>query len=504
MKETFSIEKLLSFFFHPAGKRGERRLFALWSALLYLVGVFHWCLFLNWGKIPFELHDWKQSGAFFLFLREAALTNRLPLHTSAQFVRTERYLAMPNAPFSPQDYLLRFLDIGPFMVVNVLLLFSVGFIGLLLFQRRYALSPLTFTVLFLLFNFNGHITAHLAVGHAEWVGYFLLPFFVLLVMALVDGQEAGFAQNVGDFWAKAKRGLVWIFCGREGWQWSLWLALVFLGLFLQGAFHFALWCAIFLLALGLTRREFLPLLARGLFFGVLLSALRVVPAAMQFYAGGVDFISGFPTLADFLSALVALKAPDQSQAWAWKFLGWWEVDTFIGLLGLAFLLWFGVIRVWRRGESHRVLLVPIFVITVLSMGSVYKVITLLPLPLLDSERVTSRFFVVALVFLMMLAGREFEAWLQVRRRFTSGEALFALTATALLAHDLFQHSRLWRVDKMYDLFVSKPADLTSHVINYPDSPYHAALLVGLGLTITTLVFLAIQAQRERKGHRTAK
>lgn len=496
------MENLLVLFFRPPTTRGERRFFALLSIALYLLGALHWCLFLNWGRIPYELHDWKQSGSFFLFLRQAALTNQLPLQTNAQFVRTERYLAMPNAPFSPQEYLLRFLDIGPFMVVNLLLLFSLGFLGLILFQRRYSLSPLTFVVFFLLFNFNGHITAHLAVGHVEWVGYFLLPFLVLLVMDLVDGTAAGPGQSPGGLWGRVRCGLSWMFCGREGWQWSLWLALVFLGLFLQGAFHFALWCAIFLLVFGLTRRESLPLLARGLFFGVLLSALRVVPAAIQFYGGGVEFISGFPTLTDFLSALVVLKSPAQSQAWAWESLGWWEVDTFVGLPGLAFLFWFGIVHAWRTGGKRRHVLVPILVITFLSIGNVYRIVTLLPLPLLDSERVTSRFFIVALVFLLALASREFEEWLQRRSRPTSGEALFALAMTALLAHDLFQHSRLWRVAKMYDVFSSEPADLTSQVIHYSDPPYHAALLIGAGLTMAALIFLVVQARRE-KGKRPA-
>ncbi len=404
---------------------------------------------------------------------------------------------MPNAPFSPQEYLLRFLEIGPFTVVNVLIFFSLGFIGLLLLRKRYFPSPLAFTVVFLLFNFNGHITAHLAVGHVEWVGYFFSPFLVLLVLELVTGKIKGMPLEAGPFWRQIKRGLGWVFGARQGWQWSLWLALAFLGLFLQGAFHFALWYSIFLITFGLTCREFLPLVLRALLFSVLLSALRILPAAVQFSSGGVDFISGFPTLADFLAALVVLKPPAQSQAWAWQFLGWWEVDTYLGVLGLAFLIWFGIVHTWRKGGAFRHLLVPIFVITLLSIGIVYKVITLLPLPLLDSERVTSRFFIVSLVFLMILAGWHFEEWLQTHQPTKTGQAWLLLTGALLLAHDLFQHSRLWRVVNMYDLFASKPADLTSQVINYPDPPYHQAVVIGLILMTLTLIFLIVQAWRER-------
>jgi hypothetical protein len=494
--ERDAMEKILLFFFQPATNRKERWFSALWNAFLYLMGVLHWCLFFNWGRIPYELHDWKQSGSFFSFLREAVWSGQLPLHTDARFVRTERYLAMPNAPFSPQDYLLRFLDIGPFMVVNVVLLFSLGFIGLLLLQRRYALSPLTFGVLFALFNFNGHITAHLAVGHAEWVGYFLLPFLVLLVLKLVEGQGVPEAAGEGGFWARWRHRLVWVFCGGTGWRWSLWLALVFLGLFLQGAFHVALWCAIFLLAFGLTRRDCLPLLLRALLMSVLLSALRIVPAAMQFAGGGVDFVSGFPTVTDLLAALVVLWPPNQAQAWAWKSLGRWEVDSFVGLIGLAFLLWFGVAGTWRKGKPWRDLFVPIVVLVVLSIGHVYRPITLLPLPLVDSERIPARFLIVPLVFLIVLASLGFERWLQARRPLRAGQALYLLAAALLLAHDLFQHSRVWRVVKMYDLFTGQPVDLTSHLVNHPDPPYQTALLTGLILTVLTLMLLIVMAWRE--------
>ncbi len=55
---------------------------------------------------------------------------------------------------------------------------------------------------------------------------------------------------------------------------------------------------------------------------------------------------------------------------------------------------------------------------------------------------------------------------------------------------------------MYNLFVNKPVDLTSQVVNYPDPSYSTAFLVGLGLTIAALVFSIMRAQRERKDSKT--
>jgi hypothetical protein len=141
-KEYFlqtTVEVVESFFL-PAQGRLFKWFERLWLVLLYLLGVAHWIYFLNWGKVPFDLHDWPQAGAYLSFLRQAALTDRLPLHIGSTLSTTDRYLARPDTLISPQVYLLRFLEPGPFFVVNTLILFTVGCLGLYLLKRRYALS----------------------------------------------------------------------------------------------------------------------------------------------------------------------------------------------------------------------------------------------------------------------------------------------------------------------------------------------------------------------------
>ena len=151
---------------------------------------------------------------------------------SSTLVTTDPYLACPDTLLSPQALLLLFLEPGPFMLANVLFMYTLGWVGMLLIRRRYHLALVPFTALLLLFNFNGHITAHLAVGHSEWVGYFILPFFVLLVLILVDPE--------GDS-ATAK----------VGWGWTLSMALVLSAWFCKARSTFSWWCLIFLGGLGL-------------------------------------------------------------------------------------------------------------------------------------------------------------------------------------------------------------------------------------------------------------
>jgi hypothetical protein len=444
---------------------------SVWLAALYLLGVAHWGYFFNWGKVPLELHDWTETAPYFYFLRQAALRNLLPLHIGSTLISTDRYIARPDTLLSPQAYLLRFLEPGPFMLANALILFTAGCVGLLLIRRRYHLAPAAFGALFLLFNFNGHITAHLAVGHSEWVGYFLLPFFMLLVLKLVDGDMAG-------------------------WGWVLGMSLTMLFIFLQGAFHFFLWCLIFLAALGVFSPKFFAPAAKAIVFSGLISLVRILPPAIEFYKGGPPFISGFTSVTDMLSALVALHAPSEALSGPFNSLPGWEVDTYLGFIGAALLFYFGIYQTWRRGGAFTALFAPVMVLVFFSIGKIYLAINWLPLPLVDSERVPSRFLILPVVVLVTLGCIQLQRFLEQRGKIGWHEQVFSLALLILLGHDLLQHSRIWRVSEMYTLFSKMSVDLHATVINHPDPVYFTALGVGLAGSLLTLGFLILKSVRE--------
>ncbi len=446
----------------------------IWLAGLYVLGIFHWTYFLNGGNVPFDLHDWTQTGPYYYFLRQAILHGQLPLHISSTLIPTDRYIARPDTLLSPQALLLYFLQPGPFMLANVLVMFTAGFLGLLLIRKRYGLYPLAFSALFLLYNFNGHITAHLAVGHSEWVGYFLLPFFVYLVLQAVE-QE-----------------------GKAGWRWVLLVALTLFFIFLQGAFHFFLWCLIFLLGLGLFFPKYLPLALKAILASVLLSLVRVLPPAVEYLQGGPAFISGFISVTDLVSALVVLIHPAQALSGPFNSLAGWEVDTYIGLIGLAFLLVFGVYLVWRKSRPQAVLFGPVCLLVFFSIGKVYLPVASLPLPLVDSERVPSRFLILPLVVISVLAAIQLQKFLDERGPAGWRERLLSLALLFLLGHDLFQHSRIWRVTNMYLLFPKTPVDIRAAVSNHPDPVYYSALVAGLVGSALTLAFLFYRARREQR------
>jgi hypothetical protein len=67
----------------------------------------------------------------------------------------------------------------------------------------------------------------------------------------------------------------------------------------------------------------------------------------------------------------------------------------------------------------------------------------------------------------------------------------------LLAHDLLQHSRLWRVSKMSTLFTPVHVNLRASVIDHPDPSYFTALGIGLAVSVITFIYLIWKSRGDR-------
>ena len=437
-------ERLLNAVFYPGQDWFARVVGGLWLAGLLLFGVYLWGIFYSWGNISFDFLDWAEvTGPRIALLQNAVQKGVLPLHAENQTgLRgvTDRYFAIPDTPFSPEILLLRFLSIGQYLFVDTLLLYGIGFIGLVLIYRKYHLSPFAFLLLFLLFNFNGDITGHLAVGHSIYTAYFLIPFFILLALELVEREQVG-------------------------WKWVLGTSLVMLAVLMQGLFHLYIWCLMFLGLLALLNLKLLkPVVLSGV-FAVLVGLPRLLPPALVVGSITHEFMGGFATLTDLLAGLLVLKDPDRAMIFPSKIypLSWWELDYFIGLLGFAFLALFGVAApLWRerlrRSPVTQLLLVSL-IFTAFSTGQVFgAVINLLPVPPFTAERVTARLFAMPLVTLLILAAIYMQGEIN-RRKLTPGVQLVLLGLAGLLYHDLYQHLQAWRIrflDGLVYLFPTVP------------------------------------------------
>jgi hypothetical protein len=472
-----------------ARSRLARALTVVALVVLYVLGLAYWTVFFNRGDIAFSHNDdWTKEFDYYCVLQEALRTRLVPYHMTEEYQHTDKFLGLPETNLSPQILLLPYLDVGRFLWLNTLLLYSLGFAGCLLLLRRYRLGAAPFTLLFLLFNFNGFITAHLSVGHSMWNGYFLLSFVTLYVLEVVE--EASFAA-------------------------ALKLALVLFAMMLQGSFHMVIWVWMLLAILTAFHWRYWKQVALALGFSAALSFFRLVPAALTF-AGRSDrkFWTGYPTLTDVLDGLVGLhdrNYPAASGGWIGSrilevpggdhhHLRWWEYDMYVGVLGLAALVVFGVYYRFRGGPSlercrYRALDAPLLVMAFLSLNYFYEVVTRLPVPLLNAEGVTSRFLIVPLLMLLVISVIRMQRVLE-GVRMTAALAVVLVGGLLQTNFSLAEHLWLWRIKAAEE--ATEPT--VRLVSESPDRLYVASVWLSAAVSVVALAaWLLVFLRLRRRG-----
>ena len=468
-------EKGLEILFKPAETPRVKWMETILLGALFIVGLLHWGYFLNWFNNRFDIGDWHQYVApYLIFLSKAFQSGQLPFQGAGPLLIPGQYLARPNRPFSPQILLLFFLDPAKFVLLNVWLMYAVGFAGLLVIKKRYALSLSSFILFFLLFNFNGHITDQYIVGHIEWVGYFLLPFFVLLVLHMLEG-------------------------GKTGWGWTACMAVTILVINLQGAFHFFLWSMAFMLILAVFQPRFWGPVIKAIIASGLLSMIRILQAVVEYYKGSsITFMTGFTSITQLLDSFVVLHPPYLLDIQTVQ-IGGWEFDFYLGLVGFAFMVYFGVIKSWVNQKKYRSLYLPMLVMLFFSLGDMYRPLFYSPIPFMDSQRAPTRFIIVPVIFLITLASIQFESSIKHWDLEKWKEEVIVLAGIAFIGFDLFQHSSYWRLSNLTTKVLEKFTSVVQvTVVNRPELPYLLSIIVGLGLTVIALIILAIFALREWK------
>ena len=469
---------LSAFKSHWARKKESPFLSWIWLGVLFLVGIWLWGRILNFGDIPFDFHDWAEVNApRMAFLKDAVTKGELPLHmpdASALRGITDRFMALPDVILSPQILLLRWTSVGTFILLDTWMLYAAGFWGLLKLRKRLDLSLLTFTWMFLLFNFNGHIIAHYAVGHITWGGYFLFPWFILLVLRLMDGWN--------------------------DWRWVSAMAFLLFGIFLQGSFHQFVWMVIFLGFLAISNfKLLLPILKSGI-AACLLSAVRIIPPAMQMGAFDDEFLGGYRTPIQLIHAFVSIIPPKESlnPEVTGATLGWWEFDLYTGIAGALFLFLIAAFWVIQRDRSLGFpgLLCPLLILSVFSVRNAYMALRFFRIPLFSGERVSARFLIVPVVFLLIVGCGALDRWLR-----GGGKRCLLRIAEALglipLAIGLWKNLETWKVSSAVNAFPYTRTDLSIKIVsNHPDPTYTTGLIVGCVITVCMAVLLIFLSRKK--------
>lgn len=473
-QEPMTMTRIFAFFTDPDEEGKHRTAQAVFFLILLLIILAGWGYFLNWGRIEPDYHDWGEVNAPRLaFLKDAVTKGKLPLHmpdSSALRGVTDRYMALPDLILSPQVILLRWMSVGTFVLVHTWLMICLGYAGLLHLKKRFGLSLLNFTWIALLYFFNGHMLAHYSVGHITWGGTFLMSWFIGLVFALLSGE----------------RGAVW----------ETKMAFLLFAVFLQGSFHQFVWCVIFLAVLAITYwKTFFPILRAGIAAG-LLSAVRVIPPALQMGAFDDDFLGGYTLPVQVVNAFIKIIPPENSlnQAKTGAVLGWWEFDIYTGLFGLFFLA-AGVIA-WlllrERDLGFPALIAPVAVLTVFSYRSCYLLLRFFRIPLFSGERVSSRFLILPFFFVLTAGTAALQR--AVRKKLPRAGNAAAAAALIPAGYFLWKHLDAWKVTESAAAFPKMDVDLAlKTVANHPDRLYTTGLIIGAVITVLTAAVLIKRA-----------
>jgi len=476
------VESVIQALFDIKSERAMKRLGLIWITGLFLLGALVWAKIFNFGHIPFNYLDWAEiSAARLTFVRNAIMTGQLPLHMpSGSFLHnvTDRFMSLPDVTLTPLMLLMPFMSVGQFVAFDNIVLYLLGSWGLLWFRRKYNLSLMAFTVLFFLFNFNGHIVAHFGVGHANWGGYFLFSWLAVLTVKLLEGDNS--------------------------WRWVTLFSLLSFFILLQGSFHQFVWMLIFLGLVGIICWKHFTTALKALVFTCLLSLVRLLPPALELGEFKNDFITGYTTLGHLLWAMVMPVTPSQVFTLEIPFstTRWWEFDLYIGVVGTAFLLFFGLYR-WIKNRNNGAifpeLLLPLFAMVILSMGDVYNLIMKTNIPLIDGERVSSRIISLPFVFFLIFAAIEFQRWLDASGRQSIVLRIAQLGLLGILINDLWLHIKLWQPS---NVFLDSPREVVNLslvvVANHPDPPYFTVLIIGASVSLATLIFILFMTWRERR------
>ena len=397
-------------------------------ALAYVAGLAYWVIYFLKGKPTFTANDWLKEQVFSNLVRDSIQTLSLPWRMSVDFYHAgvHQFIANPEVSLTPDILLLPLLPNNTYFLVHWLIFFTLGFIGTVLLARKYRLSSLSFLFVVALFNFNGYIGSHLSEGHIQCAACLLFPWFFYWL---------------GDLAAESSL---------DRTRAALQIALLFGVMFLNGSFHMAIWCLMFLAVTLLYRRDMAPKVGLIILLAALMAVARLLPAAFYFPAK-TDFVSGYPSISTLLDAFTYIYNPGNPDGTgAHGDLKWHEYSFFIGYIGFVFLA-AGAYRYMRqRLQAVPAWWVPAaLVMFMFSLGDVYQLIPNSGIPFSTIERVGSRFIVMPFFVLLLIAAVGFT---HLEQRYQHDTRLVLGISLLPMLGEIFQNARKWRIQSHESVF----------------------------------------------------
>ncbi len=427
------------------------------ALILFCLGAAFWIWFMSGATF---LHDdWRNETNYLNVMKQAVMTHSIPWRSDFVIQFTDNFMTIPVVEYSPQIILLSVLSVKHFIVADLLILYAIGFIGCLKIARHLSFSIFAFSLMFILFNFNGYIQDRVAVGHRMWETIFYLPWFFYFLIRFDDKISA-----------------------------HLKLSFVLFLIVMQGGVHPFVWCCMFLGLTGLLRPSWFKRIVMTLAVAFALSAFQLIPSAWQFWGLKHPFLTGYPNASLMLDAFTTV------QSYATQRLGglfipanWWEFDFFIGIFGVFALIRWGVFGGVANPNAiqRNALYAASAVMAFLSFSDSFALVNMSHIPLMDSEAVSARFIVLSFTYFLIIACENIS-----RTKFEI-ETMIAMTCCLLFTGGhMFFHALLWRM-KTVESFSQPTIAASANLLGQPDSAYRNIVIIGWSITAISLLIFAL-------------
>jgi hypothetical protein len=343
---------------------------------------------------PLRGSDWAAHLPYYDWIRTSLrLYGTYPLYFPTA-LHTPNFVANAQSPlFGPLVPLLAILPAAVYVKLLVTCWLTLGMVGVWLWLRARDVDVGLAAAVAALFVFNGYFSAHLAVGHHWALGSLALPMLLYLLDRGAKGSDAA----------------------------SVWAGVLSAVTLFEGQHHPFIWNNLFLLLFAITTamaaRRLAALRAWAIFLATTacVGAVKLAPMLSEFrdYAPEQK-IMGIPPLTLLWSVVSDAQGmqtvrPEMAMLFG---AGWWEYCFFLGISGAALLVvgLAGVAFSSRRATDALAVAIPSLVFLFLALHvpfgdrfpSPWELVE--NLPVWRTQRAPSRFTIVALTGLLLMAG----------------------------------------------------------------------------------------------------
>jgi hypothetical protein len=462
------ISFLGSVLFHAPNTVLHRRIRGGLTLLLYAAGVLFLAQFFQVEEVRLASNDWTKEYLYLNALRDALTTRVIPWMWSEHFYHdTSKLFANPEIILTPSILLLRWISNSQFILIHLVIYYTLGFLSCVMIAAKLNFGFLAFALLWLLFNMNGFIIAHLGIGHLQWAGYYLIPAILFLFSRLHERVRKN------SFRLKTT---------------SIYISLILFVLFMNGSFHVAIWCMMFMLLSVLWDRFLFANVLYIMILSALLGTFRLLPAAL-FFPENPSFVSGYPSLPILLDALTCIRGRHYpALGGSFEQLKWWEYTIHIGFVALLLLAAGLIVAIKRRrAPLPTPLLAAAGMLFVLSLGDVYALIATSGLPFSALQRVSTRFISIPLLVFFITAIMGIDLMLKENHVWWKKAVLFGIP---FILFELLTHTSHWRVDHLETL--TKPAHKPALTLRTdPASDYRDSVYISWTVSKFTLLCLLV-------------